>query len=103
MACNTKTVSTTSFVLELIDAWRVADQRNDAEAARRIGISRATLSLIRTNGIKALPNRSTLNGIATTTGQSYETVLVAALRDAGYLDGSANIVSHDAAGRTGHE
>ncbi|CAM3289955.1 hypothetical protein DFJ75_4959 [Williamsia muralis] len=75
-----------SRLLELIDLWRVADQRTDAEAARRIGISRATLSLMRTNGVKALPNRSTLEGIAATISLPYTAVLVAALRDAGYLD-----------------
>lgn len=76
----------TSRLLELIDVWRVADQRTDAETARRIGISRATLSLMRSNGVKALPNRSTLEGIAATVSLPYTVVLVAALRDAGYLD-----------------
>lgn len=84
----------TSFLLELIDTWRVADQRTDAETARRVGISRAALSLMRSNGIKALPNRSTLEGIAATTGQPYSVVLVAALRDTGYLDHPADLVDH---------
>lgn len=76
----------TSRLVEIIDAWRVADRRTDAEAARRIGISRATLSLMRTNGVRALPNRSTLEGIAETTNRPYTAILTAALRDAGYLD-----------------
>ena len=85
LVCDTETMCS-SRLLEVIDAWRVADQRTDAEAARRIGISRATLSLMRTNGVKALPNRTTLDGIAATTGTPYTTVLAAALQDAGYLD-----------------
>lgn len=81
----------TTHLLDLVDEWRLADQRSDAETARRIGITRATLSLMRTHGIRALPNRTTLDGIADTTGQSYSSVLVAALRDAGYLDGPAHL------------
>lgn len=76
----------TTHLLDLIDEWRVSDQRSDAETARRIGITRATFSLMRKNGIRALPARSTLEGIATTTNRPYVDVLAAALRDAGYLD-----------------
>lgn len=76
----------TTHLLDLIDEWRLADQGSDTETARRIGITRATLSLMRTHGIRALPNRTTLDGISDTTGQPYPSVLVAALRDAGHFD-----------------
>jgi hypothetical protein len=41
---------------------------------------------MRTDGVKALPNRSTLDGIAATTSKPYTVGLVATLQDAGYLD-----------------
>ena len=60
---------------------------SDAELARRIGISRQNLNLWRTHGVRGLPARATLEGIATVIGRTYQSVLEAALRDAGYLDG----------------
>lgn len=83
---------TTSRLLDLIDAHKDAYGVRDAELARRAGISRQNLSLWRSNGIRGLPARTTLEGIATVTHQPYRTVLEAALRDTGYLDDTDSII-----------
>ena len=73
-----------------VTAAVLADVRavpGSAELARRIGISRQNLNLWRTHGVRGLPARATLEGIATVIGRTYQSVLEAALRDAGYLDG----------------
>ncbi|MEH6822031.1 MAG: XRE family transcriptional regulator [Dietzia psychralcaliphila] len=77
----------TSHLVDLVDAHKHAYGVSDAELARRIGVSRQNLNLWRTHGVRGLPARATLEGIATTIGRSYQSVLEAALRDAGYLDG----------------
>lgn len=76
----------TTHLVELIDTHKHAYGVSDAELARRIGVSRQNLNLWRTHGVRGLPARTTLRGIAAVTGRPYRTVLEAALRDAGYLD-----------------
>ncbi|WP_247604624.1 helix-turn-helix domain-containing protein [Gordonia paraffinivorans] len=78
---------TTTHLVDLVDAHKHAYGVSDAELARRIGISRQNLNLWRTHGVRGLPARATLEGIATVIGRTYQSVLEAALRDAGYLDG----------------
>lgn len=72
-------------LVALIDHYKAAHGVSDAELARRIGISRENLRLWRTNGLRALPDRDNLRGVARTIGQPYRRVLSAALLDAGYL------------------
>ncbi|MGK9274415.1 helix-turn-helix transcriptional regulator [Williamsia muralis] len=76
----------TARLVELIDTHKHTYGVSDAELARRIGVSRQNLNLWRTNGVRGLPARTTLDGIATVIGQPYLTVLQAVLRDVGYLD-----------------
>lgn len=82
---DTQDVATTHLV-DLIDTHKHAYGVSDAELARRIGISRQNLNLWRTHGVRGLPARTTLDGIAIVISQPYLAVLQAALRDAGYLD-----------------
>jgi transcriptional regulator with XRE-family HTH domain len=77
---------TVNHLIELIDAHKHAYGVSDAELARRIGVSRQNLNLWRTHGLRGLPAKPTLDGIAAVTGQPYLTVLEAVLRDTGYLD-----------------
>ena len=76
----------TSRLVELIDAHKHTYGVSEAELARRIGITRQTLYLWRTRGLRGLPARATLDGMATELHLPYVRVLEAALRDVGYLD-----------------
>lgn len=76
----------TSRLVELIDAHKHTYGVSEAELARRIGITRQNLSLWRTRGLRGLPARATLDGMATELHLPYVRVLEAALRDVGYLD-----------------
>lgn len=73
-------------LVELIDAHKRAYGVSEAELARRIGITRQNLFLWRTRGLRGLPARATLDGMATELRLPYVRVLEAALRDVGYLD-----------------
>ena len=76
----------TSRLVELIDAHKLTYGVSEAELARRIGITRQNLHLWRTRGLRGLPARATLDGMAAELRLSYVRVLEAALRDVGYLD-----------------
>ena len=76
----------TPRLVELIDAHKRAYGVGESELARRIGITRQNLHLWRTHGLRGLPARSTLDGMATELRLPYVQVLEAALRDVGYLD-----------------
>lgn len=89
----------TNHLVELIDTHKHAYGVSDAELARRIGVSRQNLNLWRTHGVRGLPARTTLDGIAFVVGQPYRNVLEAVLRDTGYLDDADGIT---AAGMDAH-
>lgn len=76
----------TPRLVELIDAHKRAYGVSEAELARRIGITRQNLHLWRARGLRGLPARTTLDGMAAELRLSYVRVLEAALRDVGYLD-----------------
>ena len=76
----------TPRLVELIDAHKRAYGVGESELARRIGVTRQNLHLWRTHGLRGLPARSTLDGMATELRLPYVQVLEAALRDVGYLD-----------------
>ncbi len=76
----------TTHLVELIDTHKRAYGVSEAELARRIGITRQNLHLWRTRGLRAMPARTTLDGMAAELRLAYAVVLEAALRDAGYLD-----------------
>ena len=76
----------TPRLVGLIDAHKRAYGVSEAELARRIGITRQNLHLWRTRGLRGLPTRTTLDGMATELHLPYVRVLEAALRDVGYLD-----------------
>ncbi|TCW19936.1 XRE family transcriptional regulator [Dietzia cinnamea] len=76
----------TPRLVELIDAHKHTYGVSEAELARRIGITRQNLHLWRTFGLRGLPARTTLDGMATELHLPYVRVLEAALRDVGYLD-----------------
>ena len=73
-------------LVKLIDAHKRAYGVSEAELARRIGITRQNLHLWRTHGLRGLPARTTLNGMAAELRLPYVRILEAALRDVGYLD-----------------
>lgn len=83
----------TSRLVELIDAHKHAYGVSEAELARRIGITRQNMYLWRTHGVRALPARTTLEGVAAELRLPYVRVLEAALRDACYLDDAARLIS----------
>ena len=62
--------------------------RSDGES----GITRQNLHLWRTHGLRGLPARTTLDGMAAELRLPYVRVLEAALRDAAYL-GAAGLVA----------
>lgn len=79
----------TPRLVELIDAHKRAYGVSEAELARRIGTTRQNLHLWRTHGLRGLPARATLDGMAAELRLPYVRVLEAALRDVGYLDDTA--------------
>lgn len=81
----------TPRLVELIDAHKNAYGVSESELARRIGITRQNMHLWRSQGVRGLPARKTLDGIAAELRLPYLRVLEAALRDAGYLDDVAHI------------
>lgn len=83
----------TPHLVELIDAHKRAYGVSESELARRIGITRQNMHLWRTHGVRGLPARATLNGIAAELRLPYAQVLEAALRDAGYLDAADHVAS----------
>ena len=82
-----------SHLVGLVDAHKQAYGVGDSELARRIGISRQNLHLWRAHGLRGLPARATLDGVAAELRLPYARVLEAALRDAGYLEVSDRIVT----------
>ncbi|MGH3956434.1 MAG: helix-turn-helix transcriptional regulator [Mycobacterium sp.] len=69
------------IVQQHMDAYGVSE----AEVARRIGASPATVNSWRNGNIRQLPGLEYLQNLADLTHRRYEDVLVAALRDAGYV------------------
>ncbi|CPW73108.1 helix-turn-helix domain-containing protein [Mycobacteroides abscessus] len=66
---------------------------SEAEVARRIGASRATVNTWRNGDLRQPPRRQYLKGLADLSGVDYADVLVAALIDTGYIDRDGR--SHD--------
>jgi transcriptional regulator with XRE-family HTH domain len=83
----------TPRLVQLIDAHKHAYGVSEAELARRIGITRQNLHLWRTRGLRGLPARTTLDGMAAELRLPYVRVLEAALRDAAYLDATDHVVT----------
>ena len=83
----------TPRLVELIDAHKRAYGVGESELARRIGITRQNMYLWRTHGVRGLPTRTTLEGIAAELRLPYIRVLEAALRDADYLDDAAHLIA----------
>ena len=81
----------TPRLVELIDAHKLAYGVSEAELARRIGITRQNMHLWRTHGVRGLPARTTLDGVAAELRLPYVRVLEAALHDAGYLDATDHV------------
>lgn len=73
-------------LVELIDSHKRAYGVSESELARRIGTTRQNIHLWRSHGVRGLPARATLDGIAAELRLPYFRGLEAALRDAGYLD-----------------
>lgn len=74
-------------LVRIIDEYR--DRRgnpSEASVARAIGISPQAISSWRKRGVRQLPDKETLRRLAEFVGVSYETVVLAAAHDAGYLD-----------------
>lgn len=75
-----------SRLVELIDWFhRTNPGVSDAALARRTGVSKGRMSQWR-DGIKNLPARANLDGLATAIGRPYREVLNAVLADIGYAD-----------------
>lgn len=83
----------TPRLVQLIDAHKRAYGVSESELARRIGITRQNLHLWRTRGLRGLPARTTLDGMATELRLPYAWVLEAALRDSGYLDATDHVAT----------
>ncbi|PAY23563.1 XRE family transcriptional regulator [Dietzia natronolimnaea] len=83
----------TAHLVELIDAHKRAYGVSESELARRIGITRQNLHLWRTHGLRGLPARTTLDGMAAELRLPYVQVLEAALRDAAYLDTTGHVTT----------
>ncbi len=75
-------------LMQLIDDYRdMHGQPAEASVARAVGIAPQTLNSWRKRGIRQLPEKETLERLASFLGVSYEeTVLKAALYDAGWSD-----------------
>lgn len=80
-------------LVALIDTHKRAYGVSETELARRIGVTRQNMHLWRTHGVRALPARTTLEGVAAELRLPYIRVLEAALRDAGYLDDAVRLIS----------
>ncbi|MCT1514562.1 XRE family transcriptional regulator [Dietzia cercidiphylli] len=83
----------TPHLVKLIDAHKRAYGVSEAELARRIGVTRQNLHLWRTRGLRGLPARTTLDGMAAELRLPYAQVLEAALRDAAYLDPADHVAT----------
>ncbi|CPT40112.1 Helix-turn-helix protein [Mycobacteroides abscessus subsp. abscessus] len=59
---------------------------SEAEVARRIGASPATVNAWRNSQLRRPPRREYLEGLADLTGVAYADILVAALIDSGYIN-----------------
>lgn len=77
---------TTGHLAKYIDDYKTAFSVNDAELAKRIGVTRQALHLWRTSERRALPDPANLRSFAVTISVPYRRVLDAALADAGYLE-----------------
>lgn len=76
---------TATHLLAIVDTFRERADLSDAAIANRLGITRQALHAWRRQGLRALPAQATLDRLATVTAVAYESVLSAALVDAGYL------------------
>lgn len=76
---------------DMADLWGIVQRHLDAYGvraaalARRMGTSPQTLDSWKHRGVRALPRRHLLEALARETRTPYGDVLIAALRDAGYL------------------
>ena len=77
---------TSGHLAKYIDDYKTAFSVNDAELAKRIGVTRQALHLWRTSERRALPDPANLRSFAVTIGVPYRRVLDAALANAGYLE-----------------
>lgn len=83
----------TPRLVELLDAHKRAYGVSESELARRIGVTRQNLHLWRTHGLRGLPARTTLDGMAAELRLPYAQVLEAALCDSGYLDATDHVTT----------
>ena len=78
-----------SELLDMIDAWKDAHgQPSDASIARAIGAQPQTLNSWRRRGIRQLPSQELLHNLAGFLAVPKVEVIMAAARDAGYLEPS---------------
>lgn len=76
-----------SELLDMIDAWRDRHgQPSDASIARAIGAAPQTISSWRKRGIRQLPSKELLHALADFLRVPQVEVIMAAARDAGYLE-----------------
>lgn len=71
---------TTPRLVTLVDAYQHVNVAQDAELARRLGISRQSLSLWRKAEFRGLSDRSNLGADASVIGRPYREILDAAIR-----------------------
>ncbi|SKS10005.1 Helix-turn-helix protein [Mycobacteroides abscessus subsp. massiliense] len=93
-------------LIDIVQSHMDAYGVSEAEVSRRIGASPATVNTWRNSQIRQLPRREYLEGLADLTGRKYNDVLLAALRDSGYVADSqgytiSQLVSHSLVAGTG--
>ncbi|WP_237082088.1 hypothetical protein [Mycobacteroides abscessus] len=72
-------------LIDIVQSHMDAYGVSEAEVSRRIGASPATVNTWRNSQIRQLPRREYLEGLSDLTGRKYDDVLLAALRDSGYV------------------
>ncbi|WP_234795772.1 hypothetical protein [Mycobacteroides chelonae] len=93
-------------LIDIVQSHMDAYGVSEAEVSRRIGASPATVNTWRNSQIRQLPRKEYLEGLADLTGRKYNDVLLAALRDSGYVADShgytiSQLVSHSLVAGTG--
>lgn len=74
-------------LIRLIDHYRDNHgQPSEASIGRAIGVSGKTINAWRNRGVRQLPEKETLRALAEFLNVPYQTVLLAAAADAGYID-----------------
>ncbi|QZN85436.1 helix-turn-helix transcriptional regulator [Cellulomonas sp. C5510] len=70
----------------LVDDYLTRADRSEAALARQVGLKPQTLNSWKHRGFKTPPDPDTLRSLARVLGAPYADVLMAALRDTGYLE-----------------